>query len=144
MAKKITAVLLVIMMVFSFTPVASAAKPAKTFTCNLTSIEGMTATFDVAWSNYRAYSSAAYAQCYYDAAGTQYTGYMIGMGDVVHDGKVHKTYSVTGCTVVFGQNALIDERVQPISGKYCKIIVHLYDRKRDSFVYAESNVMQIP
>jgi hypothetical protein len=68
---------------------------------------------------------------------------MIGMGDVINDGKTYRQYFAS-CTIIFGQNALIDERVQPISGKYCRIIVHLYDRKDNYLGYAMSNVMQIP
>ena len=142
--KKVTAVLIIIIMLVSFAQIASAAKPVKTLSVELTSIVDYTATFNVSWSKYPVYRCSAYAQCYLDEAGTIYSGYMIGMGDVINDGKTYRNYSVTGCTIVFGQNALIDERVQPVEGKYCRIVVHIYDKEQNDLGYAVSNVMLIP
>ena len=66
------------------------------------------------------------------------------MGDIVNDGTVHEDYAAAGLTVVFGQNCLISDAVQPISDKYVKIRAVLYDEGRNIIAQAESAIMDIP
>lgn len=130
-------------------PVDPPVGPTLSVECS--SVVGLTATYNVSWSNYLAYAASVYADCYKKYVNPDtgeviiyYSGYTIGMNNVVNDGTVHEDYAATGLTVVFGQNCLVSNAVQPISGKYVKIRVVLFDEGRNIIAQAESAIMDIP